>query len=152
MNVLQFIGQSGRTYEVLPHQATFTAQRTAQAVHVPGDIMAKTVVLRSDDQHVLAVVPATHRVDPEKVRTMLGSLVVELADESEFARLFPDCELGALPPFGSQYGMKTLVDDDLAHDEWIVIESNRIEEAIRLRYDDYQALERPLVADISHHE
>lgn len=150
MNVQEFIGQTGRTCEILPHEATFTAQRTAQAVHVPGDEMAKTVVLQVDGEPVVAVVPATHRVDPEKVRTVLGAGSVELSDEANFARLFPDCELGALPPFGSQYGMRTVVDTALSRDERIVIESNRLEEAIRMRYGDFAALERPLVADISH--
>lgn len=150
MNVQEFIGRSGRTCELLPHPATFTAQRTAQAVHVPGDEVAKTVILRVDGEAVMAVVPATHRIDPEKVRGLLGAEVVELADEAEFTRLFPDCELGALPPFGSQYGMKTIVDEALARDERIVIESNTLEEAIRMRYDDFAALERPLVGEISH--
>lgn len=152
MNVQQFIGQSGRTCELLPHTVTFTAQRTAQAVHVPGNAMAKSVVLQVDGEPVLAVVPATHRVDPDKVRKILGADAVELADEADLPRLFPDCELGAVPPFGSQYGMKTLVDEALARDERIVIESNSLESAIRMRYDDYTALERPLVADISHRE
>lgn len=152
MNVQQFISQSGRGYEVLSHPATFTAQRTAQAVHVPGDEMAKTVILRVDDEPVVAVVPATHRVDPERVRTLLHAGTVELAEEADFTRLFPDCALGALPPFGSQYGMKTIVDEAMARDERIVIESNSLEEAIRMRYSDYEALERPIVAEISYHE
>lgn len=152
MNVEQFISQSGRACELLPHMATFTAQRTAQAVHVPGDEMAKTVVLQVDGEPALAVVPATHRVALEKVRSLIGADTVELADEADFSRLFPDCELGAVPPFGSQYGMKTLVDETLACDERIVIESNSLEAAIRMRYEDFAALERPLVAEISHRE
>lgn len=152
MNVQQFISQSGRGCELLPHPATFTAQRTAQAVHVPGDAMAKTVVLQIDGEPLLAVVPATHRVDPDKLRRFLGAEAVELADEADFTRLFPDCELGAVPPFGSRYGMRTVVDEALARDERIVVESNSLEEAIRMRYDDYAALEHPLIAEISHRE
>lgn len=149
MNVQKFLSEGGRAFEVLKHPTTFTAQQVAQAVHVPGDEVAKTVVLKADGRYVMVVLPSTHQVDLAKARDVLQAGAVALADEGEFVRLFPDCEPGALPPFGSQYGQTTLVDESLTRDEQIVFEGNTHHEAIRMRYRDYEELERPQVADFS---
>ncbi|SIO56766.1 Ala-tRNA(Pro) deacylase [Singulisphaera sp. GP187] len=149
MNIQQFLSRGGRAFEVLEHSTTYTAQQVAQAVHVPGDEVAKTVVLEADGRYVMAVLPSTHHVDLEKARGVLQAATVALADEGAFARLFPDCERGALPPFGSQYGLATLVDESLTRDERIVFEGNTHHEAIRMSYRDYEELERPQVADLS---
>jgi Ala-tRNA(Pro) deacylase len=149
MNVQQFISRSGRSFQVIEHPTTYTAQAVAQVVHVPGDEVAKTVVLKARGRYVMAVLPATRHVNFEKARSALQAGPVMLADEAEFARLFPDCERGALPPFGSQYGLTTLVDETLTYDEEVVFEANTHHEAIRMRYDDYAELEPPRVADIS---
>ena len=90
--------------------------------------------------------PATKTIDFEKVSAALGGSRVELATEIEIMRHCPDCELGALPPFGSQYGMKTLVEESLGRDEEIVFEGNNHHEAFRMRYKDYRDIEQPLVA------
>lgn len=150
MNVTQYLSDQGVQYQTLPHRPTFDAQRMAQAVHVKGDNVAKTVVLRADGRDVLAVLQATHHVDLDSVRDLLGAASVDLATERELSDKFPDCELGALPPFGSQYGMRTLVDSSLAGDEEIVFEGNTHEEAVRLRFDDYVRLEHPMVASFTH--
>lgn len=149
MNVKQFLSQSRRPFEVIDHPTTFTAQAVAQAVHVPSDEVAKTVILKAGGRYVMAVLPASHRVHFRKAAAALKADGVLLADETEFARLFPDCERGALPPFGSQYGLATLVDESLTHDDEIVFEGNNHHEAVRMSYDDYAALEKPTVADIS---
>jgi Ala-tRNA(Pro) deacylase len=149
MNVQQFIGQSGRPFQVIEHPTTYTAQAVAQVVHVPGDEVAKSVVLKAGGRYVMAIVPATRHVNFEKARSALQAGPVMLADEAEFARLFPDCERGALPPFGSQYGLTTMVDETLTHDEELVFEANNHHEAIRMRYADYKEIEHPQVADIS---
>ena len=149
MNVQQFLSQSGRPFQVIEHPTTYTAQAVAQAVHVPGEEVAKTVVLKAGDNYVMAVLPATRHINFDKAKAAFQSGPVLLAAEAEFARLFPDCERGALPPFGSRYGLTTVVDEGLTRDEEIVFEGNTHHEAIRMRYDDYAALEHPLVADLS---
>ncbi len=149
MNVRAFLDQSGRTFEVLEHPATYTALGMAHAVHVSGHETAKSVILKADGRHVLAVLPASRHVDLEKARTALQADTLELADEADFARLFPDCERGALPPFGSRYGLTTMVDEALTRDEHIVFEGNTLNEAIRMAYRDYAELEQPRVADFS---
>ena len=151
MKVEELLRQNGVWFEAIPHRTTFTAQRTAEAVHVTGDEVAKTVVLKADDRYVLAVLQATRNVDLERARTALGVKATRLATERELATLFPDCELGALPPFGSRYGLTTLVDEPLTHDAQVVIEGNSHDMAIRMNYADFARLERPRVAAFSYH-
>jgi Ala-tRNA(Pro) deacylase len=150
MNVQQFLNQRHVAFETLDHRPTYNAQRLAQVVHVPGNEVAKAVLLQADDGYVLAVLPATRSVDLERAREAAGARTVELATEPECAECFPDCELGALPPFGSRYGLKTLVDRSLLEDEQIVFEGNTHHEAIRMKLRDYMELEKPLLADFSH--
>ena len=151
MKEQQFLKEKGVWFEPIRHRPTFTAQHTAQAMHVHGDEMAKTVVLRADGKYALAVLQATHNIDMLRAREALGAKSVELASEEQFKKLFPDCEVGALPPFGSQYGLKTLVDESLTHDNEIVVEGNTHEEAIRMKYADFEQLEHPRVAAFSYH-
>jgi Ala-tRNA(Pro) deacylase len=131
------------SFERLHHRPAYTAQRVAQILHVPGQELAKTVLLRTDEGYVMTVLPANQQVDLEQVRQCLGVAWVELASESEMERIFPDCERGAMPPFGSIYHLQTLVDESLAEDEQIVFEAQSHEEAIRMNYRDYEAVENP---------
>jgi Ala-tRNA(Pro) deacylase len=130
-------------FERLPHRTTYTANHMAQALHIPGREVAKTVLLRTDQGYALAVLPATHRVDLEEASRELGVGRVELATEEEMERLFPDCERGAIPPFGSLYHLPTLVDETLAEDERIAFEAQNHEEALCISYRDYEELEHP---------
>jgi Ala-tRNA(Pro) deacylase len=138
-------------FERIHHRPAYTANRIAQVLHVPGKEMAKTVVLRGDRGYVLAVVPATHRIDLEEIRKKLDLTDLEMAGEGEMGRLFPDCEVGAIPPFGSLYHLPTLVDESLAEDDKIVFEAQNHEEAIRMSYRDYEAIEHPVKGRFAHH-
>lgn len=151
MNVKDLLSDRGVTFEVLEHRSTFTAGQLAQAVHVRGDEVAKTVLLKADGKFLLAVLPSTHNIDMKKAKEAVGAGQVQLAAEHEFGDLFPDCEIGAVPPFGSQYGVKTLVDEPLTHDEEIVFEGNTHQEAIRMKYRDFERLEEPQVAAFTYH-
>jgi Ala-tRNA(Pro) deacylase len=138
-------------FEHMHHRPSYTANRTAQVLHVPGKEVAKTVVLRVDGRYVVAVLPATHRVDLERARQELGAQEVGMATEAEMDRLFPDCERGAVPPFGSLYQLETVVDESLSADEQIVFDAQNHEDAIRMRYRDYEALEHPRVGHFGRH-
>jgi Ala-tRNA(Pro) deacylase len=155
MNVQDYLKQQNVSFEVLKHRRTFEAQRLAHAVHASGYEVAKTVLLRtegqSDSPFVVAVVPATHMVDLMRASKALGMGKVDLASEEDIAEHCRDCERGALPPFGSQYGMKTVVDDTLTTDEQIVFEGNTHAEAIRMKFKDFQRLEQPQVASFTRH-
>jgi Ala-tRNA(Pro) deacylase len=138
-------------FERLRHRPTFTANRMAQALHVPGKAVAKSVLLRAGSGYILAVLPATHQVDLHSVREELGQEVVELASEREMERLFPDCEPGAHLPFGSLYNIPTLMDESLAEDKEIVFEGQNHEEAYRMSFQDYEAMEHPRKGRFARH-
>jgi Ala-tRNA(Pro) deacylase len=138
-------------FERLRHRPTFTANRMAQMLHVRGKEVAKSVLLRAGSGYVLAVLPATHQVDLGRVRHELGQESVELASEREIERLFPDCEPGAHPPFGSLYNMRTLIDASLAEDREIVFEGQNHEEAYRMSFQDYEAMEHPMKGNFARH-
>lgn len=151
MNLEKFLREQGVPFELLPHRDTYDAQHMAEALHVSGHQVAKTVLLRADSGYafVVAVLPATRRIHFDRASWALGGARLELGTERELADHCPDCEFGVLPPFGSQYGMRTLVDAELGNSDWIVFEANTHHEAIRMRFEDFQQLETPLIAPIS---
>src|SRR5437870_4672900 len=100
-------------FQHLHHRPTYTANRMAQTLHVPGQEVAKTVLLRADGRYLLAVLPATYMIDLDQLRHDLDADDLEMASESEMDRVFPDCERGAIPPFGSMYHLETVVDESL---------------------------------------
>ena len=151
MNIPDFLRQRRVPFDVLPHRMTFTAQTLAQAVAVPGDNVAKTVILKADGNFVLVVLQATHDVDFQRARVALAARAVELATEEDVCELFSDCEPGVAPPFGSLYGIETLVDEPITADEYIVFDGNCHDEAISMHYRDYEEIEHPQVAAFSHH-
>ena len=150
MNIQSYLRERNVEFTPLEHKPTFDAQSLAQAVHTPSREIAKSVLLRSGREHLLAVLPATHTVDLQAVQDLLQAPGVVLATEAECGSHFDDCELGALPPFGSAYGMRTIMDRSLLEDEEIVFEGNTHREAIRMRTADYHQLEQPLVGDFCH--
>ena len=143
MRLDEFLSNQHVPFRRLHHQPAYTANRVAQALHVPGREVAKSVLVSTGHGFVLAVLPATHRVDLERLRQDLGEERVGLATENEMERLFPDCERGAMPPFGSLYQLPTLIDESLAEDEEIVFEAQDHQEAIAMAYRDYVAVEHP---------
>ena len=148
MNVSEFLANKGVEFEAVPHADTYDAQRMAQTLHVSGDEVAKTVLLRTaTNNFALAVLPASQDVDFKKAAEALGEGVA-LATEFDISQSFPDCELGAIPPFGSEYGLRTLVDVSLAEDEQIFFEGNTHHEAFRIGFEDFRSIEQPLVVDI----
>ncbi len=151
MSMKHFLQRRHVPFEVVDHPASYDAQHLAQALHTPGREVAKTVLLRANHayRYIVAVLPATHRIDFKKLSEFLGEARVELATEAEIAERCPDCEFGVLPPFGSHYGAETIVDTSLTADEYITFESDSHTEAIRMRYAEYYDVEHPLVADFA---
>jgi Ala-tRNA(Pro) deacylase len=151
MNIPDFLRQEKVKFEVIPHHDTYDAQHLAQAVHVSGRLVAKTVLLRTEggSLFVVAVLPANRSVDFERAADVLGVDRVELATEQDVAQHCSDCETGALPPFGRHYGMKTMVDESLLEDEEITFEGNTHHEAIRMKLKDYRRIEEPLTGSFA---
>jgi Ala-tRNA(Pro) deacylase len=144
MKLDELLNQVKVPFQRLQHATIYGANRIAQKLHVPGREMAKTVLLRTQEGYVLTVLPANRHVELDKVRQCLGEDWVEMASEAEMTRVFPDMDVGVMPPFGSLYHVRTLVDEALAEDEEIVFEGHSHEEAIRMAYKDYENLEHPL--------
>jgi Ala-tRNA(Pro) deacylase len=139
----RFLDENGVKYVSIAHSPAFTAQEVAASAHVPGRELAKTVMVKLDGELSLAVLPASCRVDFDDLRTASGASHAALADEAEFRDRFPGCELGAMPPFGNLYGMRTYVADSLADDEEIAFNAGSHTELIRLAYADFERLVRP---------
>ena len=134
-------------YDVLPHPEAFRALAIAQTLHSPEKEMAKVVIVKVDERFVMTVLPASWNVYLHRLREIFLTRHVRLATEDELTDLFPDCELGAMPPFGNLYGLPVYVDQSLMEDEEIVFQAGTHSEAIRMRYMDFAALVFPVVAE-----
>jgi Ala-tRNA(Pro) deacylase len=132
-------------YTLINHSLSYTAQETAQSAHIPGREIAKTVVVRIDGTAAMVVQPATSKVHLGKLKKLTGAENVSLADERDLGELFPDCELGAMPPFGHLYGMHVYVGESLTHDEEIAFNAGSHTELIQLTYRDFESLVHPEV-------
>jgi Ala-tRNA(Pro) deacylase len=144
-NVQEFLRRGNVAYSVFPHAPAFTAQEEAAVTHVPGRNWAKAVVCFADGEPIQAVVPADRDVDLERLADVARAHDVRLADEAELRWLYPDCELGAMPPFGPLYKQAVFVDETIAGDEEIVFNAGTHADAVCMRYADYAALARPTV-------
>jgi Ala-tRNA(Pro) deacylase len=142
MRVPEYLREQEVPFETVLHPPAFTAQRRAQCLHVPGRHLAKSVLLRGPEGHLLAVLPATHQVDLEALAGALGG-PVRLATDGEVAEFFRDCEWGVLSPFGTLYGLPTLLDDAIEPEAVIVFEAHLHAITIRMSCRDFERLERP---------
>lgn len=134
-------------YKVLGHREAYTAPEIAHTLHVSGKMLAKVVMIKADERFVMAVLPSNWKIDFARLKEALGSRHVRLASEDEFKGLFPDCEVGAMPPFGNLYGIDVYVDQSLTEDEQVVFEAGTHDGAVKLRYQDFANLVHPIVAE-----
>jgi Ala-tRNA(Pro) deacylase len=141
-----FLDKHKVRYVSIHHSMAYTSSEVAASAHVKGRNLAKTVIVRLDGKLVMAVLPSKHHVNLERLRTATQSGSAELAPEGEFAREFPGCDEGAMPPFGNLYGMPVYVEASLAEDEEIAFNACSHTELIQLAYSDFQALVKPTVA------
>jgi Ala-tRNA(Pro) deacylase len=130
-------------FVTLTHEPAYTAQEIAASAHVPGRELAKTVIVKIDGQLAMVVVPATTRIEPQRLKAALGARDVAIASEDDFADAFPDCETGAMPPFGNLYGMPVFVSQSLREDELICFSAGSHTELVRLPYTDFESLVGP---------
>jgi Ala-tRNA(Pro) deacylase len=130
-------------YVTISHSRAFTAMEVAESAHVPGGELAKTVMVKLDGRIAMAVLPSTRMVDLNLLRESAGAEEAMLATEAEFKSLFPDCETGAMPPFGNLYGMEVYVSPSLAQDDQIAFNAGSHTEVMRLEYQDFERLVKP---------
>lgn len=138
-----YLDENDKKYVVVTHSEAFTAQEVAASAHIPGKDMVKTVIVKADGDMKMVVLPSTHDVDFSAIREALDADEVELASEDEFESLFPDSELGAMPPFGNFYDMDTMVAESLTHDDIIAFNAGNHKEVIKMAYSDFEELVQP---------
>lgn len=131
------------------HYPMYTAQEIAASAHIPGKELAKTVIVKIDDRIAMAVLPASHKIDFNLLTKAAEAKKVQLATEQEFQALFPDCEVGAMPPFGNLYGIDVIVADQLTEDPEIAFSAGTHEELVIVAYKDFEKLVKPRVAKFS---
>ncbi|MHB1416874.1 MAG: aminoacyl-tRNA deacylase [Chloroflexota bacterium] len=144
-----FLRDNQASYQVQHHPVAYTAQETAAAEHIPGKTLAKTVMVFADNNLAMLVLDATHQIDLAKAASAIGAGQVRLAREEEFSGSFPDCEVGAMPPFGNLYGIPVYVDKALTADESIVFESGVHTETMSMKYADYERVVKPKVCEFA---
>jgi Ala-tRNA(Pro) deacylase len=142
MRVGDFLFERPVDHQTLYHPPAFTAQRRARYLHLPGRQVAKAVLLAGPRGYFVAVLPATAQVDAGRLAEALGG-PVRLANEAAIADVFRDCEWGVVPPFGTRYGLPTVLEETLAAEDWIVFETTARAVAVRLRCRDFEQLEQP---------
>lgn len=148
----KYLRENQVPFQVQHHPRVYTAQEVAASEHIPGRMMAKTVMVLAKGQLEMVVLPASYRVDLAKVGAALGSEDVRLAHEGEFANTFPDCEVGAEPPFGNLWDVPVYVDRSLTQDESIVFRAGTHTDTLSVAYADFERLIQPTVADLAQHE
>ena len=146
----RFLDDQQVKYTTITHSQAFTAQEIAHAAHISGRDVAKTVIVKIDDKMAMIVLPASDQVVFEFLKEAIGARHVELATEREFRDLFPECELGAMPPFGNLFDMDVFVSESLTHDEEIAFNAGSHTELVRMAYHDFQRLVAPRVIRVSY--
>jgi Ala-tRNA(Pro) deacylase len=151
MRVLDFLDKEGVNYDITEHKPTFTAQHMAAEEHEPGKYVAKPVVVKADGKNIMCVLAACYKIDLRKLKSQLGAKSLELVEEEQMGKLFPDCELGAEPPFGNLYDMPTIMDKALEKDDHIMFQAGSHEKAVRMSMADYRKLVTPKLLEFSYH-
>ena len=144
-----FLDSHHTKYVVITHSLAYTAQGIAALTHIPGQELAKTVIVKIDGTLAMAVVPASRRVDTALLKQAVGATTVVPASEEEFKQKFPDCETGAMPPFGNLYGMAVFADESLTHDKEIAFNSGSHWELIRMAWEDFEKLVKPRIVPLT---
>jgi len=143
-----FLDQKSIWYKSLPHSVAIPAQKVAQVAHISGKKMAKTIIVIMDGELSMAVLPASKRLALSDLQRATGAKKIRLAKEYEFSGRFPDCEIGAMPPFGNLYNMNVFVSKNLTEDETIFFNAGTHSELVEVSYTDYNNSVNPILMDI----
>jgi Ala-tRNA(Pro) deacylase len=145
----EFLDSQNVKYVVISHSLAYTAAGIAALAHIPGKELAKTVIVKIDGALAMAVVSASRHVDLALLQAATLAKTVDLATEDEFKERFPDCEVGAMPPFGNLYGMPVFADESLSRDKEIAFNAGSHRELVRIAWEDFEKLVQPRVMRIA---
>jgi Ala-tRNA(Pro) deacylase len=146
----EFLDSNKIKYVSITHSSAYTAQEIAASAHIPGRELAKTVILKVDGKMIMAVLPASYKINFDILKEATGASGIRLADEHEFIDRFPECEPGAMPPFGNLYGTEVYVSKSLTEDENIAFNAGTHTELIKLAYKDFEKLVKPKIIEFSY--
>jgi len=147
--LVHFLEEQHVPFVTIPHARAYTAQEIAASVHVPGQEVAKTVIVLADEKLHMAVVPATRRIELVLLKNALAVKKIRLATETEFEGVFPECEVGAMPPFGNLYRIPVIVDESLKKDREIVFNAGSHTETVKMAFDEFVDLVKPMFASFT---
>ncbi|MEJ2196312.1 MAG: YbaK/EbsC family protein [Ignavibacteriaceae bacterium] len=142
--IKKFLDTNKVKYVIIQHSPAYTAQEIAATAHISGKELAKTVMIKIDGKLAMTVLPASYKISFDQLKEALDVDDVKLAYEQEFMDKFPDCEVGAMPPFGNLYGFDVYVAESLAEDEEIAFNACSHTELIKMRFDDFEELIKPV--------
>ena len=145
----EFLDKEKVKYVNIMHSTAYTAQEVAASAHVTGREFAKTVIVELDGQMAMAVLPANRKIVLQDLREVTGSDQVKFASEEQFRQRFPECETGAMPPFGNLYGMEVYVSESLTQNEEIAFNAGSHTEIIRMKFTDFERLVQPKVVSFT---
>src|SRR5437660_4661953 len=145
----EFLDREKVKYISIVHSPAYTAQEVAASAHITGRELAKTIIVELDGEMAMAVLPANRKIVLQDLREVTGSDKVKFASEDEFKEKFPDCETGAMPPFGNLYGMDVYVAEALTNNDEIAFNAGSHTEAIQLKYEDFERLVHPRVVSFT---
>jgi len=145
----EFLDQEKIKYISIVHSPAYTAQEVAASAHITGKELAKTVIVQLDGQMAMAVLPANRKIILQDLREVTGSDQVKFVAEDDFKQKFPECETGAMPPFGNLYGMEVFAAASLADNEQIAFNAGSHTEVIKLAYHDFERLVQPKVVSFT---
>lgn len=145
----EFLEDNHVKYTVISHSTAYTALEVAELVHISGRELAKTVMVKIDGKMAMIALPASYNIDFGRFKESAGVGNIELAGEDDFMDTFPDCEIGAMPPFGNLYGMDVFIEPSLAEDKEIAFNAGNHRELIKMAFEDFDRLVRPKRLDLS---
>jgi len=145
----EFLDQEKIKYVSILHSTAYTAQEVAASAHITGRELAKTVIVQLDGQMAMAVLPANRKIVLQDLREVTGSDQVKFASEEQFREKFPECETGAMPPFGNLYGMEVFLAESLTRNNEIAFNAGTHTEVIRMRFEDFERLVQPKVVSFT---
>lgn len=141
--ISEYLDQNTVSYRCYNHPPAFTAPEVAEIAHIPGRLLAKTVIVRADGQLMMAVLASDQHIDLDRLRSAIGATELRLAEETEFAHCFPDCEVGGMPPMGNLYDMRVIMERSLADADWFAFNAGSHTEVVVMDMSEYMRLVRP---------
>lgn len=151
MKLREFLEREHINYQTLEHNLAYTASEVAEAQHLPGHQVVKSVVVNADGKWILCVLPSTHKIDFEKLKLALSLKEVSLANEGQVASLFPSYEVGAMPPFGRLVGIPVYADNSLLENDAIAFNAGTHTDMVKIKFKDYMRIAKPILCDFTIH-